>query len=189
MQKKIILLLKAKSTNYTHDSKINFRVWFIYLDSYCISIYKESIVIKLSSKVIKAVIRKVWRSESNHRVKTNSGSTFCWMKSLSASLVWLCVVMTSSQTLMAHNVPRKIGQQFTFFVFVHGQKFKTPLVVFCSQFWLILICVFTVASWREFILSGEAFCDILNQIQIFYSFMLHNCRLENQAHLYNLCLI
>lgn len=45
----------------------------------------------------------------------------------------LCVVMTSSQTVMAHNVPRKMGQQLSFFVRART-KVQTPMVVFFPQF-------------------------------------------------------
>lgn len=55
----------------------------------------------------------------------------------------LCVVMTSSQTVMAHNVPRKMGQQLSFFVPART-KVQTPLVVFLFPVfdWLWWKCLF-----------------------------------------------
>lgn len=55
----------------------------------------------------------------------------------------LCVVMTSSQTVMAHNVPRKMGQQLSFFVRART-KVQTPLVVFLFPVfdWLWWKCLF-----------------------------------------------
>lgn len=56
----------------------------------------------------------------------------------------LCVVMASSQTVMAHNVPRKIGQQFSsfFLCFCTRTKVQTRLLFFALSFnWLWWMCL------------------------------------------------
>lgn len=75
---------------------------------------------------------------------------FGWLQKQAASVCLyscnLCVVKTSSQRPMAHNVPGKIGQHFTLF---HRRKFKMVPVL------NHMIGVFSLLSQKDLRLSGK----------------------------------
>ncbi len=63
------------------------------------------------------------------------------------------MVMTSSQTVMAHNVPRKIGQQFTF-LFLYTDKSSNPTCCFLFP----VVTDFDECMYCS-VLSGGEICD------------------------------
>ncbi len=86
-------------------------------------IYEESCEIKLPSRISNQTVKFRIKPQSENKLGLQ-----VLLSKVTECAARLCVVMTSSQTVMAHNVPRKIGQQFTFFAFVRS-KVQTPLVV------------------------------------------------------------
>lgn len=105
---------------------------------------------KVTSQSYHIALRKLWLPQNKLRTQILLKEITKWIFT-----GCLCVVMTSSQTVMAHNVPRKMGQQLSFFCSCMDKSSNPTCCFFVPRFWLTLMKVFILASCQPFIFSGE----------------------------------